>query len=227
MRLTHSRFPARVNAIGILLLTLLCGSSLAGMVALDSFTEGDYTLSLPGGSIRDGVELASTVRHNAAIRLVAPEAAIRADRQSSQGSLDFSYTAATDPPEEDNYNWLMLKYSGLDLREVDGFLLDFESMYGSGELLVNYNNRDGAYLPSMQRLDLTSAGLVYYPAALVNGLDTASANSFVQFVFVTQSAEFGFTLNEITIVPEPATVSFLLFGVGLLLIRKRRTVHWA
>jgi hypothetical protein len=212
--------------IGLLLLAACVGSSSAGMVSLDSFTEGDYALSLPGGTNRYAVDLETGVQHSAVIRLVEPDAAIRADRQSSQESLDFSYTAATDPPAEDNYNWLRLSYSLLDLREVDGFLLDFESMYGTGELLVSYNNRDGAYLPSMQRLDLTSAGLVYYPAALINGLDTADADSFVEFVFVTQSAEFGFTLNEITIVPEPATAAFLLFGVGLLLTRKRRPAQW-
>ena len=69
---------------------------------------------------------------------------------------------------------------------------------------------------------LAGPGLLYYPFSNIATNGGFEDLSLIQFRFVAKTADFSFSLEEITLVPEPSTVALAGIAAAGLLRRRRR-----
>lgn len=206
--------------------SLVLAATTHASFVVDSFTEGDFALSLDGfSSITSAISSPLGTLRYASIttRLVVPGSVVTGS--SSSGSVSFF----VDGRIEDDRRPMNLALSYLqggpfNLEGYDAFEFDFAELEGSGFLIVELGSQS-IYGPETLRVPMDAAGTMQVPLAMINFGAGASMGSFTSshFTFEADTERFGFVLDEIRVIPEPATGLCLLLGGALLLLCRRRT----
>ena len=91
-------------------------------------------------------------------------------------------------------------------------------MTGTALLEVQVNNQN---VDAMIPVTFDSSGHLLYPFSNIAAYDLSSISD-ISFRVIPQSDTFSFSLNEVSVVPEPGTlVLFLLGGAGVFWLRRK------
>lgn len=201
----------------------LVGSDTRGFSAsltLDSFSEGDFLLQNGGDDFVDFDEtmITSPLMDNRNVSgwgigtwnvSLAP----------SSGVLDYSVTDIIAGQGTSRFG-MSIRYSGtgtVGFLGYDAFRFDFTSVTGAALLQVYVNNQNGG---AMIPLTLDSSGPLLYPFSNIAANDLSSISDII-FRVIPQSDTFSFSLNEVSVVPEPSALFlFLLGGAGIFWIKR-------
>ena len=97
-------------------------------------------------------------------------------------------------------------------------MFDFTSVTGTALLDVQVNNQN---VDAMIPVTFDSSGQLLYPLSNIAANDLSSISD-ISFKVTPQSDTFSFSLNEVSVVPEPSTlVLFLLGGAGVFWLRRK------
>ncbi len=108
----------------------------------------------------------------------------------------------------------------VDLLGYDAFRFSFSMLTGQGRVQVGVD--DGGVWSGSTTIPLWNPGELLVPFADVDfGSEDISSGSYFQVSISGVSKDFAFSLDEISIVPEPG-VSFLLGAAGWMLHGRRR-----
>jgi hypothetical protein len=185
----------------------------ASTVVIDSFTESGFTVGGFGNPFTSTGDIQSQL---VATRVVVARGPGRwtATLNPSDGFLRYEVVTTLESPVG---SLLYLTYypaagETINLLGQDTFLLTFSGLTGQGDLQF------GAGV----RLPLTASGEVLYPFSYLTASLDLSALPALQFEFYPTSADFSFTLNEISVIPEPSAMMFIAITALGLSTRKGR-----
>ncbi|MEM9283971.1 MAG: PEP-CTERM sorting domain-containing protein [Verrucomicrobiota bacterium] len=184
---------------------------------LDSFSEGDFLLQ-DGGDESDEIAISSPVVDSREV-LGFGQGTWSIAMVAGNGSLDYFVTEILGTPGSPRFG-MIFQYESMpsaSLLGFDAFSFDFTGVTGTALLEIFVNNQNAA---AMMPVTLDSSGQLVYPFANLAANDL-SAISNISFRVIPQSDTFSFSLNEVSIVPEPSAFIFLLLG-GAGVFRRRR-----
>lgn len=212
----------------LLALSFSAASGFAASLVVDSFTEGEFMLSL-GGDTSANSAVASPLGARRAVsisnRLVAPGSTITSTLDADVGSLSFYVNGQSTGNSPLRLSISYSEGGPFSLLGYDAFEFEFSSLSGTGFLIAEIGSPSATY-PSetTNRIALGSPGAVVLPFSDLNFGNNGSIDSFhvIHFVFEAESQEFSFGLDEIRVVPEASTMLLIAFGAGSILLRRRR-----
>ncbi len=190
--------------------------AIAASLTLDSFSEGDFLLQKGGDDFVDTMINSPLIDRR---RVYGSSLGTWSVSLSpSSGSLNYSITDI--PSGQSARLGMSIRYSGntVDLLGYDAFLFDFTSVTGTALLDVQLNNQN---VDAMIPVTFDSSGQLFYPLSNIAANDLSSISDII-FRVIPQSDTFSFSLNEVSVVPEPsALVLFLLGGAGIFWLRRK------
>jgi hypothetical protein len=198
------------------------GAAAVSMV--DTFDQGGFSLSSPGGNPSDEIvnlPLGTSRYADLSRWLTSSGSTMKSNLNASTGTLTYATSGISLSffPMS-----LTLVYSGATLHNITGcteFILGFSELVGVGTLYVELGGSTG--VEGVIRADLASPGEVHYPVSSVYEGAGHTLDSFnvLTFRFESRSAEFSFTLDEIRLVPEPS-VAVMVLAAGAFCLGSRR-----
>lgn len=210
----------------LLLLSGLLHQTSLSMV-IDSFPEDNVNLSLDGqtaGSVQISGPIGASRYIDINPRMAGSGSKINC---STIGILNYLQTNIDGTRTySDRPLHTSLQYMGqgnyYDLSAYDGLALDFSGVSGNGYILVEIDQDNSIYDPSISEIPIFS-GTVIIPFSAIAIDSGSSVSSFrsLNFSFVSETDQLSFNLHEIRAVPEPGTLAFLIFGVGVIVLKKR------
>jgi hypothetical protein len=212
-RIPHFR-PVLACCAAALFGVLALGTPLRGAVTiLDSFSDGEFALSYgPVDAIRTSLD--SSVARD---RLAAGNGFSNWSAVQEGGRLAYTVDLRGLYP-----NFLLLSYDGrgspMNLLPHDSFEITVLDVVGTGQLYVGFGQQPGFSQP----LEITGPGSLNYPFANVFTSASYDRLSAIEFWFVATSTDFSITVDQIAVVPEPASAFLVLTGLGGVLLRRRR-----
>jgi hypothetical protein len=192
----------------------------AATIIIDTFDEGGYDLT---GEFPDSIRTNFSIIHSDLVggRDVFPRGigawTMKLTPADGFTRYDVSTSVAAPIGQVLSLNYLPVAGQTINLLGQNAFLLKFSSLTGSGDLQIGIN---GNLLGSFE-LGLTSSGEVIWPYSYFPAGISLNTVNQLTFRFAAKSADFSFNLDEISLVPEPTSLTFsylVLFGF----IAKRR-----
>jgi hypothetical protein len=218
----RNHFPSIVTAASL----ALAATTHASFV-VDSFTEVDFALSLDGlSSITSAISSPLGTLRYASIttRLVVPGSVVTGTLSSSSATVSFFVDGRIEDDRRPvNLALSYLQGGPFNLEGYDAFEFDFAEVEGSGFLIVELGSQS-LYGPETLRVPIEAAGTIQVPFEMLNFGSGASIGYFASthFTFEANTERIAFVLDEIRVIPEPATGLCLLLGGALLLMHRRR-----
>jgi hypothetical protein len=221
-------FPTFIALFSLSTTTGQCAS-----VIVDSFADGDFHLATGGlSSIDRMVSGPFSDRRIVRIRSRLVPEGISLSSNLSSASESLSFHVDTQGIASPVVLDMRITYTGggpngsgpFDLTPFDGFLLRLSDVYGSGSLIVELGTGSEGYGPSVTRTPIAGSGDLFVPfSALTYGFGGSLESMYhMHFTFESESAAFGFSLSEISVVPEP-TIALIIPTAILLMMRRRRS----
>ena len=220
------KLPSVCFAAGVL---FLAPASRASGLVVDSFVEGTFDLSWDEQWSAVNGEFPGPIgtdRYAAVtVRGMVEGSVLTSTLSTVEGTLSFLASGSNTLGRPLELDLTYSRGGPYDISGYSAFEFDFASVEGEGELIIDFGNGSAANSPSSLRVPFAEAGLLTVPVEMIN-LSSHSLDAFygVHFVFQATSPTFGFTLNEIRLVPEPATWALLLgaSALGLAMVRRHR-----
>jgi hypothetical protein len=196
-------------------------SAFSASLTLDSFSEGDFLLQNGGDDFWDSDDTRINSPFTERRRVYGGGLGTWSiSLEPSSGMLDYSVTEILAGQGTSRFG-MTIRYSGtgtVGFLEYDAFQFDFTSVTGTALLQVEVNNQN---FDEMIPVTIDSSGELLYPFSNIAANDVSSISD-IFFRVTPQSDTFSFSLNEVSVVPEPsALVLFLLGGAGVFWLRRK------
>jgi hypothetical protein len=114
------------------------------------------------------------------------------------------------------------------LEGYSAFELDVAVFAGSGNLIIELGSETAIYGPEITRIPINRSGTITVPFSEINIGTGGEIEEFYAMYFTVEAVteEYSLMLDEIRVVPEPASLAFLAASTLALLTVRRRDA-WA